>query len=237
MGLFYLTDGCDKLEKVGIIVCSVTLLGAVTVIPYCVITTQNNTQKALEELNTKIERDLDVDSFSSQCIIFDKTNENYLIKITGSSHEASYLAADYKVSEQDYYNLRKNKKDVLDIEKQQVKFIKNIIDVLNRSEFLEKNEEDISLVRNGELVLNVSKPYTDDESKSMNYDLTIAKLQNNDLKLGEFIVSTPLDEKLKENPEEIYTLPDEKVTITKISTKTYKNVMRVEMFDNSTLVI
>ncbi len=237
MGLFYLTDGYAKLEKVGIIVCSVTLLGAVTIIPYCVITTHNDTQKALEELNTKIEKDLDVDSFSTQSVIFDKTNENFLIKITGSSKDNSYLAANYKVNEQDYYNLQSEKNNVVKINEHGLGFIKNVLEVLNRSEFLEKDAEELALVRNGELVLNLSKPYVDEEKKSINYDLTIARLHGSDLKLGKFVVSAPLTDTLKENPKEVYSLPSEKVEIEKVKVKTYTDVAHVEMYDNSTLII
>ena len=237
MGLFYLTDTYDKVNMVLVVVGCATLLAGGITIPYCIITNKNDTKKALEELNTKIERDLDVESFSAKSIVFDKTNENFLIKITGSSPETSYLAAKYKVSEQDYYNLQSGKSDVIDINKQQVQFIKNITDVLNRSEFLEKDEENLALASNEEIILNVSKPYMDEETNSMNYNLTIAKLKGNDLKLGTFAVSTPLTETLKENPKEIYAMSSEKVEVEKLEVKTYKNVAHVEMYDDYTLIV
>ena len=216
MGLFYLTDTYDKVNMVLVVVGCATLLAGGITIPYCIITNKNDTKKALEELNTKIERDLDVESFSAKSIVFDKTNENFLIKITGSSPETSYLAAKYKVSEQDYYNLQSDKSDVIDINKQQVQFIKNITDVLNRSEFLEKDEENLALASNEEIILNVSKPYMDEET---------------------FAVSTPLTETLKENPKEVYSMPSEKVEVEKLEVKTYKNVTHVEMHDNFTLIV
>ncbi len=201
------------------------------------IYSNNQTKESMEKLNTKIERDLDVDSFSTQNVIFDKTNENYVIRIAGSSKEASYLTADYKVSEQDFYDIKPNKSDFTKIKGENYIFIDKLLDILYRSEFLGKEAEELALINNGELVLNLSKPYTDEETNSMKYNLTIAKLHDNDLKLGTFVVSAPLDEQLKENPKSIYAMPSEKVEVEKVEVKTYKNVSHVEMHDDYTLIV
>lgn len=202
-----------------------------------IIYSNNRTKDSIEELNTKIERDLDVDSFSTQNVVFDKTNENYIIRIAGSSKETSYLTANYKVSEQDFYDIKPNNSEFTKIKGEGFRFVEKLLDILYRCEFLGKEEEELALINNGELVLNLSKPYVDEETNSMNYNLTIAKLHNNDLKLGKFVVSAPLDEKLKENPDEVYSLPAEKVSVEKVETKTYKDVLHVEMHDNYTLVV
>ena len=220
-----------------ICILSGTLIIGAGALTGAIIYSNNRTEESMEELNTKIERDLDVDSFSTQTVIFDKTNENYVIRIAGSSKETSYLTADYKVSEQDFYDIKPSESDFTKIKGENFRFIDKLVDILYRSEFLGKEEADVALAKGGEVVLNLSKPYVDEETNSVSYNLTVAKLQNNDLKLGTFVVSAPLDEELETNPKAIYSLPSDKVEVEKVDVKTYKDVQQVEMHDDYTLII
>lgn len=203
----------------------------------CSIYDDNIAKKNLEQINKKVEIDLNVDSFSTQSVVFDKTNENFVIKIVGFSKKEDYVAANYKVSEQDFYKLKSDKNDVASVDRRDHEFIKNILEILNCSEFLGQETEKLALTSRDEIILNLSKPYLDQETNSINYNLTIAKLQNRDLKLGTFVVSAPLDEGLRENPKEIYSKPAKEVKIEKVETKTYKDVLHVEMHDDYTLVV
>ena len=128
------------------------------------------------------------------------------------------------------------KTDVVSVNDYGHEFIKSIVDILYRSEFLGKEEEDVALTKGGEIVLNLSKPYVDEETNSVSYNLTVAKLHNNDLKLGTFVVSAPLNEELETNPRAIYSLSSDKVEVEKVDVKTYKDVQQVEMHDNHTLI-
>ena len=93
------------------------------------------------------------------------------------------------------------------------------------------------MLEQNQIVISATKPLTDEDSKCVFYDVDLLKLNGNQLKIGTFRISTPLDDEIKGTPELVYLKKADDCQVETLEVKTIPNVDYIKMCDDDTLIL
>jgi hypothetical protein len=224
-------------------VIDVVLLGVVGLMGYGIVTAiidQNKLNATRNDLNAKIASDMGVRKFEMSNIEINNDQETYIAKISGSAttyvgDKLNFAQAKYKINEE-AFEMIKTEVGAIDTSTNTKDFsrdfLENILSILANSEFISDTKTNLAIIDENETAINLSEPIIDKANNTISYQVLLSRINNNNLELGTFEISTSLDQSLIDNPYLVYTKTKDECHASVIDRKTIKNVSDAHVYNN-----